>query len=201
MEQTCEFHSTRELFLKNRWFPFFNKFTGYNDDISLRFARAFNGKKAQIGDFSILVSERTIAQARGLRREEARWFKKESLTRSQMNFLLKPEYHVVALHKGFPRNFLREEWQSVIFILHKYIIREGRYTVTLQYHIQLLLHFESGMLLNFPYFLYKSLVKMSRQVQKNTNNHFSSLHHSGLIKLLIFHELQRKNDSWGGFLA
>lgn len=167
----------------------------------MRFARAFNGKKAQIGDFSILVSERTIAQATGLCREGERWFKKESLTRAQMNCLLKPKYHVVALHKGFPRNFLREEWHSVLFILQKYITREARYTVTMQYHIRLLLHFESGMLLNFPYFLYQSLAKMSRQVKKNTRNPFASLHHFGLIKLLIFHELKRKNDSWEGFLA
>ena len=117
-----------------------------------------------------------------------------------MNCLLKPEYHVVTLHKGFPQNFLREEWQSVLFVLQKYVIGEGRYTVTLQCHIRLLLLFESRMLLNFPYFLYKSLAKMSCQVQKNTRNPFASLHHSELIKLLIYHELQRKNDSWEGFL-
>ena len=66
IEQTREFQSARELFLKNGWFPFFDKFIGYNDEIALCFARAFNGKKAQIWDFSILVSERTIAQAIGL---------------------------------------------------------------------------------------------------------------------------------------
>jgi primosomal protein N'' len=131
MEQTREFQFARELFLKNGWFSFFDKFTGYNDEIALHFTRDYNGKKAQIGDFSILVSERTIAQATGLRREGSRWFKKESLTRAQMNCLLKSEYHVVSLHKGFPQNFLREEWQGVLFILQKYIIREGRYTVTL----------------------------------------------------------------------
>ena len=42
---------------------------------------------------------------------------------------------------------------------------------------------------------------MSRKVQKNTKNPFASLHHSRLIKLLLCHELQRKNDSWEGFLS
>ena len=42
---------------------------------------------------------------------------------------------------------------------------------------------------------------MSRQVQRNTRNPFASLRHLGLIKLLICHELKRRNDSWGGFLA
>ena len=76
MEKTREFQSTRELFLTNGWFPFFDKFTGYNDEVALRFARSFNGKKAQVGDVSLLVSERTISQAIGLRREGAHWFKK-----------------------------------------------------------------------------------------------------------------------------
>ena len=57
------------------------------------------------------------------------------------------------------------------------------------------------MLLNFPYFLYKSLAKMSKKVHKNTKNSFTNLHHSGLIKLLLFHELQRNNNSWEGFLS
>ena len=57
------------------------------------------------------------------------------------------------------------------------------------------------MLLNFPYFLYKSLAQMSKKVQKNTKNPFASLHHSGLFKFLLSHELQRKNDSWEGFLS
>ena len=67
MEQTREFQFARELFLKNGWFPFFDKFTRYNDGIALRFARSFNGKKAQVGDGSLLVSERTIAQETELR--------------------------------------------------------------------------------------------------------------------------------------
>ena len=101
IEQTHEFQSASELFFKNWRFPFFNKFTGYNDEIALRFARAFNGKKAQIGDFSLLVSERTIAQATRLCREGARWFKKESLTHAQINCLLKPEYHMLLYTKDF----------------------------------------------------------------------------------------------------
>ena len=109
MEKTWEFQSARELFLKNGWFPFFDKFTGHNDEVSLHFVRSFDGKKAQIGDISLLVSERTIAQETGLRREGAHWFKKESLARAQINRLFKPKYHTITLHKGFPWNFLREE--------------------------------------------------------------------------------------------
>lgn len=71
------------------------------------------------------------------------WFKKENVTMEQTNCLLKPKYHATQMGKGFSRHFLKEDWQQVLIILQKYITREGRYTVTLQYHIQLLLHFES----------------------------------------------------------
>ena len=104
------------------------------------------------------------------------------------------------LGKGFPRNFLQEEWQHLLFILQQFVTGEGRYNLTFQYHVRLLLHFESGMTLNFPYFLYKSLVKMSRQVKKKTQNHLSSLHHSGLIKMVVCNALEKQNDTWVSFL-
>ena len=59
---------------------FFDKFIGCDDDIALRFARAYNGNYAKIGDKSFLVSEKSISQATGLAREGDRWFKKGTLT-------------------------------------------------------------------------------------------------------------------------
>ena len=125
----------------------------------------------------LLVSEQSISNATGFPVEGERWFKKGKLTRDQINRLLKPKFHMTKLGKGFPRNFLQEEWQHLLFILQKIITGEGRYNLTFQYHVRLLLHFESEMTLNFPYFLYKILVKMSRQVKNNTQNPLSSLHH------------------------
>ena len=104
------------------------------------------------------------------------------------------------LGKGFPWNFLQEEWKHLLFILQKLVTGEGRYNLTFQYHVRLLLHFEFGMTLNFPYFLYKSMVKMSRQVKKNTQNPLSSLHHLGLIKMLVCNALEKQNDTWVSFL-
>jgi len=50
--------------------------------------------------------------------------------------------------------------------------------------------------LNFPYFLWKRLRKMSQGVQENSTNPHHSLYHYGLIKLLIEDELKFRNDSW-----
>ena len=46
----------------------------------------------------------------------------------------------------------------------------------------------------------KSIQKMSQQVQRNVNNPLTSLHHSGLVKILICSELEQRHDSWVKFL-
>lgn len=135
IELTYEFKETHALVLNHGWIQCFDKFNGYDDEISLIFAREFRGKQVQIGDLLLEVSEQTIVAVIGLSMMVYHWFKKKNVTRAQTNRLLKPKYHVVQLGKGFPRNFLREYCQQVLIILQKYITREGRYTITLQYHI------------------------------------------------------------------
>lgn len=41
---------------------------------------------------------------------------------------------------------------------------------------------------------------MSSQVSKKTKNPLTSLHHSGLIKILICFELQQCHDTWDNFV-
>ena len=41
---------------------------------------------------------------------------------------------------------------------------------------------------------------MSGQVRRNAHNPLSSLHHFGLIKILICYEFEPKNDAWIAFL-
>ena len=41
---------------------------------------------------------------------------------------------------------------------------------------------------------------MSYQVRRNENNPLSSLHHVGLIKIILCHELEKQKDSWYAFL-
>jgi hypothetical protein len=63
-----------------------------------------------------------------------------------------------------------------------------------------LAHFHSDKPLNFPFFFWKSLEKISSQVRKNMENPSHSLFHHGLIKLLIVSELQKNNRTWEDFL-
>jgi hypothetical protein len=102
--------------------------------------------------------------------------------------------------KGVPRSWLVDKWINPMVILQKYLTCEGRYVITFLYHIIILLHFESGNKLNFPYFLWKSLHKMSQQIQRNPRNPLRSLHHHGLINILIMEELHSRGDNWDDFL-
>ena len=92
------------------------------------------------------------------------------------------------------------EWRNMLYVLQKYLTYKGRYATTLNYHILLLLHFEAKLEMNFPYFLYKSLAKMSRKVQKHYGNAYNSIYHHGLVKILIEDELHLRNDSWVNFV-
>jgi hypothetical protein len=103
--------------------------------------------------------------------------------------------------KGVPRAYIMDEWKAPLEILQRYLTCEGRYALTYQYHVRILLHFESKELINFPYYLYKSLEKMSKMVRRNSQNPQSSLYHHGLVKMLVEAELRKINKTWDQFLG
>ena len=95
---------------------------------------------------------------------------------------------------------MQVEWYNVLYVLQKYLTCEGRYVTTLNYHIRQLLHFEAELEMNFPYFLYKSLAKMLRRVQKNSGNPYNSIYHLELVKILIENEVHLRKDNWENFV-
>jgi hypothetical protein len=64
------------------------------------------------------------------------------------------------------------------------------------YHLRLLLHFEGGPEIDFPYFLWMSLNKMVRGVKSISKIEKTSIYHQGLIKMLVLHELRKERISW-----
>ena len=69
------------------------------------------------------------------------------------------------------------------------------------YHIRLLLHFLSNIKMNVPYYLLRSIGKMSDRVQAKSKDVDSSLFHFGLIKMLVYEELGKKEISWENFVV
>ena len=90
---------------------------------------------------------------------------------------------------------MKDEWRNVLYVLQKHLTCEGKYAITLNYHVFLLLHFKDELEMNFLYFLRKSLAKISRWVQKHSGNPYNSLYHHGLINILIEDELCIRKDT------
>ena len=167
----------------------------------MAFARTFHKDTTTICNLSIKVTEETIAQATGLPLSGEKWSKNHGLSACFCNQLLKPNYQNANWSKVIPYSYLKEEWQKVLMVLQKYLTNEGHYTVAFIYQARILLHLEASMELNFPYFLFKSIQKMSSQGQKNTNNPTYSLHRYGLTKLLVCEEFKSRKITWEALLA
>jgi hypothetical protein len=134
-------------------------------------------------------------------REGERWFKNHPIAQDLCNRFLKPKFHNENWEKGIPHAWLKDEWNTPLEILQRYLTCEGNYALIFQYHIQILLHFEFDQQLNFPYYLWKSLRKMSSQVKKNEKNPSKSLYHHGLVIILIIEELSKRNEMWESFIG
>ena len=68
------------------------------------------------------------------------------------------------------------------------------------HHLRLLLHFVGKKNLDLPFYLYRSLAKISDKVQVKSEVNETSLFHHGLIKLLVLEELKILGRDWSSFL-
>jgi hypothetical protein len=97
--------------------------------------------------------------------------------------------------KGIRKNYIKEEYYPLIASLQRFLTCEGRYAVTFIYHLRLLLHFEGGPKIDFPYFLLMSFNKMVRGVKSLSKTEKTSIYHQGLIKMLVLHEIRKQRIS------
>jgi hypothetical protein len=109
---------------------------------------------------------------------------------------LKEDHQHPDWKKGIPRNYIKEEYHPMITSIQRFVTCEGSYAVTFIYRLRLLLHFEGGPEINFPYFLWMSLNKMVRGVKSLSKTEKTIIYHQGLIKMLVLHELRKKRISW-----
>jgi hypothetical protein len=164
------------------------------------FALTFDGRKEVIGKDEFLVDETLIAEVKDLPRTGENWFKTTIIKEVEFRSYLKPEHKCFIWKKDIPMSFLEEKWQHLLKSILVYITCEGRYNRVMIYHFKLMNHFTSRSPVNLPYYLHISLNKMAHQVKAKPNKVASRLSHHGLIKLLIYELLQRRNKDWGYFL-
>jgi hypothetical protein len=114
---------------------------------------------------------------------------------------LKPEYQGDNLSKGLPRNHMVEYFDKMFRVIKRYFTCEGRFNMVYQYNIRLLLHFTGKESMNLPFYLFRSIGKMSDRVQAKSKQVDTSVFHYSLIKMLVFEELKKTNNDWDVFLA
>jgi hypothetical protein len=178
------------------WFEFLTTFQGYDERVSMEFALNFDGHEVEIGKMLMLVTEQTIAKACRLVVGGERWWKKEHVVTEFVNQFLLPEKQNPDWRRGIPRSWVRPEWHTALVVIHRYITCEGRFSLIYIYHIRILMHLNGDYPLNLPYFLLKSLTKMSKKVQSISTNAKGSLFHQVLIKTLVMSALNELQKPW-----
>ena len=108
---------------------------------------------------------------------------------------------VSIFRKGIPSTALKSKWRNMLLILQKIITCEGRFGTMYDYHIRLLMNSLEDGEINLPLFLLNSLKRMASNVQKRVQILETTLHHHGLVKILIEFHLNNIGDNWEDFLV
>jgi hypothetical protein len=194
--ETKEYQLCQEKYARLGWIPFLEKFTGWHEKISQEFIQSYDGETARIGNLQLIINEATIREVTGLPSRGAKYFKGVGINKEMCQQFLTSDHQHLDRKKGIPKNYIKEEYLPMITNLQRFFTYEGRYDVTFIYHLRLLLHFEGGSEIDFPYFLWMSLNKMVRGVKSISKIEKTSIYHQGLIKMLVLHELRKQRISW-----
>ena len=131
------------------------------------------------------VIEKSISRELSLPQTGEHWYKGQALGAIDLNVFLKFEHHNPVWKKGVPKDWLKEEWQKVLIVLHRYITCEGRFYTSNLLHMIFLYHILGYQALNLAYFLHTDLLKMSKKIQSNPNSPPHHVFHVGLIKIQV----------------
>jgi len=147
------------------------------------------------------VTECSISQTTELPPTWQKFFKKGEVEKGAWHKFLIEDDCAVDWKVGVHRSAVIKKWQQLFYILQKILTCEGRYSLIYLYHIRLLMHFELGKLMKFPYFMLKRLDKMLKSVQKSQKYQIGfKICHYGLTKILVKKELENRGTIWKGFL-
>ena len=115
------------------------------------------------------LTEDLIAEAIGVPIDRESWFKKIPFSFNPNNFLLLGN-ETIDWGKGVPLEKFKPEWKEAIGIVHNYITCNGRLELVFKYHIRFLQNLNQQSKMNFPFFLLKSLQKMSNRAKGHFNH-------------------------------
>jgi hypothetical protein len=191
----------REAFQRVGCLSFCQNMQRGHPEVEKEFALHFDGRKTKFGDLEFEVIEASISVATWIPITGEKWFNVMVLSSAFAKDLFKLEYQVNELSKSIPRSQLVEQFDRLLKIIQRYFTCEGRFNTLYHYHIRSLLHFTGKVEMNIPYYLLRSIGKMSDRVQAKSKNVDSSLFHSELIRMLVSEKLGKKEISWEFFLV
>jgi hypothetical protein len=187
-------HSNLEEF---GWLPLIQKFDGFNPCMARQFALTFDGYRAKVGDVQLEINEKFLSLAMGLPATGQRWSKNCKVEEVPWTFLFQSR-KVSSCDKGLPTNMLKQHWHDLLMIVKQFITCEGRYGFVFLHHLRLLMVF-MGYELNMPYYLHRSLFKMSKRYKRNQAD--SSLFHFRLVKIIVVYHFGLHRDYWNDFIT
>jgi hypothetical protein len=154
----------------------------------------------EIGKLTFMVTYWHISEVFHLSTERECWFKKVKVEERHLNQFLKREHTNPDWSRGISRKWLKDQWREVLKIIQRYLTCDGRYSIINKFHMRFLLHITGDNKLNLPFFLHRSLLKMSEKFQKHPNTPATSLIHPVVIKRLATHELNNLMILWDAFI-
>jgi hypothetical protein len=155
------FDSARSDLEENGWLPFIQKFEGFNLCVARKFAMTFDGCRAKVDDVQLQIDEIPM----GLPSTRKRWSKNCKVEEVPWTLLFQ-SHKVSSCDKVFPVTVLKQHWHDLLMIIKQFITCEGRYGFVFLHHLRLLMVF-MGYQLNMPYYLLRSLFKMSKKFKMN----------------------------------
>jgi len=161
---------------------YYHKIQRGHPEVAKEFTLKFDLTKTKVGILEFEVFEMTISIANEIPSTGERWFKAITLNAYFLREFLKLEHQKDNLSKGVPRNHMSKGFDKMLNIIQRYITCEGIFNMIYQYHIRTLLHFTGKYSMNLPFYLFRSIGKMSDRVQANSKAIDTSFFHSGLIK-------------------
>jgi hypothetical protein len=185
-----------QMFRNDGCYKYCEKLQGFHQGVDEAFALTFDGAKAKVGKIELHVDEAIVAATTEIPRTGEIWFKTTITKDIKFRSYLKPEHKCIIWKKDIPRSYLEEKWKHFLKAIQVYITCEGRYGRVMFYHFKLMNHFTGRCPLNLPFYLHRSLTKMTHQVQAKPSKVQGRIFHHSLIKLIVLEELQRRDKNW-----
>jgi hypothetical protein len=154
-------------------------------EVARQFALHFDGIKIKVGNLEFEVSQASIAVSTRIHNNGERWFKSIILNGLFSKDFLKSDYQKDNSFKGVPRSHLVEGFDKILKIIQRYSTCEGRFNMICPYHIILFLNFNVKDEMNIPFYFLMSMGNMSDRVQDKSKVVYTSVFHSGLIRMLL----------------